>query len=73
MTQARTGFLRLAIALISLGVLAAPSLAQQVKVAVINVNRIMTESTRGKTVLEAFERMQAVEQALMFALGVGET
>lgn len=47
-----------------LSVAAVPALAQQnVKVAVIDVNRIMTDSQRGKEVLEKIDELQADKAA----------
>jgi Skp family chaperone for outer membrane proteins len=45
-------------------VAAAPTSAQSgIKVAVIDVNRIMTDSQRGKTVLESIEKMRTERAA----------
>jgi outer membrane protein len=46
--------------------IAAPSAAQApIKVAVIDVNRIMTDSQRGKTVIETIDKMQAERTATL--------
>jgi outer membrane protein len=47
---------------------AAPSSAQSLKVAVIDVNRIMTDSARGKAVIEGIDKMQADRTAQLKTL-----
>ena len=55
---------RIVIALVAAGLLAVPAIAQSAqKLAVIDVNRIMTDSKRGKAVLEELEKFQADRSA----------
>jgi outer membrane protein len=55
-------------AVLGLVAAAAPASAQGLKIAVIDVNRIMTDSQRGKSVLAGIEKLQAERSAQLKTL-----
>lgn len=64
----RTVALLVAVAGLAVGVLAPAAAQSSIKIAVIDVNRIMTDSQRGKAVLAGIEKMQAERSAQLKAM-----
>jgi outer membrane protein len=55
-------------AVLAMGLVAVPAPAQGLKIAVIDVNRIMTDSQRGKSVLAGIEKLQSERSAQLKTL-----
>jgi outer membrane protein len=55
-------------AVLAMGLVALPISAQSFKIAVIDVNRIMTDSQRGKSVLAGIEKLQSERSAQLKTL-----
>jgi len=64
----RTVAVLVAVAGLAVGVLAPAAAQSSIKIAVIDVNRIMTDSQRGKAVLAGIEKMQAERSAQLKAM-----